>query len=111
MALAQLVNHLRHRDYLQRYLHVSSPEVYGTCVGSVSPRRRPLNPSTPYAASKAAADLLLGDVSPAVRIPVVDRAGDQRLRRAAAAVQDHPANRDLRAAWADRSRCTAVVRP
>jgi len=58
VALAQLVNHLRRRDYLERYLHVSSPEVYGTCVGRVT-ESAPLNPSTPYAASKAAADLLL----------------------------------------------------
>lgn len=58
VALAKLVNHLRGQDYLQRYLHVSSPEVYGTCAGSVY-EDAPLNPSTPYAASKAAADLLL----------------------------------------------------
>jgi len=58
VALAQLVNHLRKRDYLERYLHVSSPEVYGTCTGRVT-ESAPLNPSTPYAASKAAADLLL----------------------------------------------------
>jgi dTDP-glucose 4,6-dehydratase len=58
VALAQLVNHLRGRDYLERYLHVSSPEVYGTCAGRVL-ESAPLNPSTPYAASKAAADLLL----------------------------------------------------
>lgn len=59
VALARIVNHLRQRDYLQRYLHVSSPEVYGTCVGTVL-EDAPLRPSTPYAASKAAADLLLG---------------------------------------------------
>jgi dTDP-glucose 4,6-dehydratase len=58
VALAALVNHLRRCDYLQRYLHVSSPEVYGTCIGRVT-EDAPLNPSTPYAASKAAADLLL----------------------------------------------------
>ncbi len=58
VALAEVVNHLRQRDYLQRYLHISSPEVYGTCVGNVT-EDAPLNPSTPYAASKAAADLLL----------------------------------------------------
>lgn len=58
VALAVLVNHLRKRDYLERYLHVSSPEVYGTCTGRVT-ESAPLNPSTPYAASKAAADLLL----------------------------------------------------
>ncbi len=58
VALAELVNHLRKRGYLRRYLHISSPEVYGACVGTVR-EDAPLNPSTPYAASKAAADLLL----------------------------------------------------
>ena len=58
VALAQLINALRDRDYLGRYVHISSPEVYGTCQGRVT-EAAPLNPSTPYAASKAAADLLL----------------------------------------------------
>ncbi len=58
VALARLVNHLRKQNYLKRYLHVSSPEAYGTCVGRVT-EDAPLNPSTPYAASKAAADMLL----------------------------------------------------
>ncbi|WP_397569882.1 GDP-mannose 4,6-dehydratase [Schlesneria sp. T3-172] len=58
VALAELVNHLRRQNYLQRYLHISSPEVYGSCVGRVT-EDAPMNPSTPYAASKAAADLLL----------------------------------------------------
>lgn len=58
VALAKLANMLRTRDYLQRYVHISSPEVYGTCEGKVK-ESAPLNPSTPYAASKAAADLFL----------------------------------------------------
>jgi dTDP-glucose 4,6-dehydratase len=58
VALAAIVNHLRKQSYLERYLHVSSPEVYGTCSGTVV-EAAPMNPSTPYAASKAAADLLL----------------------------------------------------
>ena len=58
VALAELVNHLRKCNYLQRYLHISSPEVYGTCLGTVA-EHAPFNPSTPYAASKAAADMLL----------------------------------------------------
>lgn len=58
VSLARLVNHLRSVDYLERYLHISSPEVYGTCVGTVT-EAAPVNPSTPYAASKAAADMLL----------------------------------------------------
>jgi dTDP-glucose 4,6-dehydratase len=58
VALAKLINHLRKQKYLNRYVHISSPEVYGSCVGRVS-EESPLAPSTPYAASKAAADLLL----------------------------------------------------
>jgi dTDP-glucose 4,6-dehydratase len=58
VALARLVNHLRKQSYLKRYVHISSPEAYGTCAGRVT-EESPLNPSTPYAASKAAADFLL----------------------------------------------------
>lgn len=58
VALAKLVNALRTRDYIERYLHVSSPEAYGNCTGTVV-EGTPDNPSTPYAASKAAADMLL----------------------------------------------------
>ena len=58
VSLAKLVNHLRQQDYVERYLHISSPEVYGTTVGTVREDHR-MNPSTPYAASKAAADFLL----------------------------------------------------
>jgi dTDP-glucose 4,6-dehydratase len=58
VALSRLVNHLARGDYVERYLHISSPEVYGTCTGTVT-EDAPINPSTPYAASKAAADLLL----------------------------------------------------
>jgi dTDP-glucose 4,6-dehydratase len=58
VSLASLINHLRRQNYVHRYLHVSSPEVYGTCVGRVT-EEAPMNPSTPYAASKAAADYLL----------------------------------------------------
>jgi len=62
VALAKLTNALRHRGYLRRYMHISSPEVYGTCEGRVT-ESAPLNPSTPYAASKAAADLFLSTLA------------------------------------------------
>jgi dTDP-glucose 4,6-dehydratase len=58
VALAKLVNHLRKQTYLEKYVHISSPEAYGSCEGNVT-EDAPLNPSTPYAASKAAADMLL----------------------------------------------------
>ena len=58
VSLAKLVNHLRRRAWLKRYLHISSPEAYGNCVGTIT-ESAPDNPSTPYAASKAAADMLI----------------------------------------------------
>ena len=58
VALARMIRHICDRDYVQRYLHISSPEVYGTCEGIVKEDAL-LRPSTPYAASKAAADMLL----------------------------------------------------
>ena len=58
VALTQLANLLKEVPYLKKYVHISSPEVYGTCVGNIC-ETAPLNPSTPYAASKAAGDLSL----------------------------------------------------
>jgi len=58
VAVAALGDFLRKQDWLTRYVHISSPEVYGTCQGVVK-EDAPLNPSTPYAASKAAGDLML----------------------------------------------------
>ncbi|OGN65414.1 MAG: hypothetical protein A3E80_05320 [Chlamydiae bacterium RIFCSPHIGHO2_12_FULL_49_9] len=58
VALTMLVNKLKDMKFLKRYVHISSPEVYGTCVGNIK-EDAPLNPSTPYAASKAAGDLSL----------------------------------------------------
>jgi dTDP-glucose 4,6-dehydratase len=70
VALAKLVNHLRRRDYLQKYLHISSPEAYGASFGEVV-ESTPDNPSTPYAASKAAADMLLEVYRKQYGFPVV----------------------------------------
>jgi dTDP-glucose 4,6-dehydratase len=58
VAVSRLVHGLAQRDYLKRYVHISSPEVYGTCTGTVT-EDAPHNPSTPYAVSKSAADMLI----------------------------------------------------
>ena len=70
VALATLTNVLKDREYLKRYIHISSPEVYGTCAGRVL-ESAPLNPSTPYAASKAAADLYLFTLVKNYNFPLV----------------------------------------
>lgn len=58
VALARMINHLRQKDYVKRYLHISSPEAYGSCSGTVT-EMTPDNPSTPYAVSKSAAEMLV----------------------------------------------------
>lgn len=58
VSVTELANALKDRKFLKRYVHISSPEVYGTCVGVVKEDAR-MNPSTPYAASKAAGDFSL----------------------------------------------------
>lgn len=49
---------LRKMPFLKRYVHISTPEVYGSTSGDVS-ESAPFNPSTPYAVSRAAADMNL----------------------------------------------------
>jgi dTDP-glucose 4,6-dehydratase len=58
VALTELANFLKDCKFIKTYVHISSPEVYGACVGAVK-EDASLNPSTPYAASKAAGDLSL----------------------------------------------------
>jgi dTDP-glucose 4,6-dehydratase len=70
VAVAALGNALKDREYLGRYIHISSPEVYGTCTGRVK-EDTPLNPSTPYAASKAAGDLFLFTLVKNFQFPLV----------------------------------------
>jgi dTDP-glucose 4,6-dehydratase len=70
VALAKLTNVLKSREYLKRYVHISSPEVYGTCEGRIT-ESAPVNPSTPYAASKAAADLFLFTLFKNFKFPLV----------------------------------------
>ena len=61
---------LRKCDFLNRYVHISTPEVYGSCSGFVA-EDFPFNPSTPYAVSRAAADMSLRTFRSAYNFPVV----------------------------------------
>lgn len=49
---------LRKASWLKKYVHVGTPEVYGSTSGVID-ESAPYNPSTPYAASRAACDLHL----------------------------------------------------
>jgi dTDP-glucose 4,6-dehydratase len=65
-----LHNALKKSSFLKRYVHVSTPEVYGSCPGNVK-EDFPFNPSTPYAVSRAAADMSLRSFYAAYGFPVV----------------------------------------
>jgi len=69
-ALAELARGLRDAPYLERFLQISSPEVYGSCARPVK-EDAPFNPSTPYAVSKAAADMFLQTMHRQYGFPVI----------------------------------------
>lgn len=70
VGIVKLANGLKERPYLKRYVHISTPEVYGSCSGPVV-ETAPMNPSTPYAASKAAGDLFLFTLVKQYQFPLV----------------------------------------
>ena len=61
---------LRRYDGLERYVHVTTPEVYGSTEGWVK-EDTPFNPSTPYAVSRAASDMSLRTYFANYQFPVV----------------------------------------
>jgi dTDP-glucose 4,6-dehydratase len=70
VSTVKLHDRLRECEFLQRYVHISTPEVYGSCEGLVGPEA-PFNPSTPYAVSRAAADMSLRSFHANYGFPVV----------------------------------------
>ena len=70
VAMVKLHNCLRQKDYLDRYIHISTPEVYGNCEGYIKENSN-YKPSTPYAVSRAAADMSLKTFYNTYGFPVV----------------------------------------
>lgn len=66
----RLHERLRGCDFLSRYVHVSTPEVYGSTGGMVQ-EDATFNPSTPYAVSRAAAEMSLRTYFVTYGFPVV----------------------------------------
>lgn len=56
VGLSKLTNGLSGIGSLERYVHVTTPEVYGSTANWIS-EDAPFNPSTPYAVSRAAGDM------------------------------------------------------
>ena len=62
---------LRQRTFLQKYVHVTTPEVYGSTDEGWIREHNQFAPSTPYAVSRAACDLHLHSFHKAYDFPVV----------------------------------------
>ena len=63
-------NALRVWEDLVHYVHVSTPEVYGSTTGFIT-EDAPYNPSTPYAVSRAAAEMMLKCYHKQYGLPVI----------------------------------------
>jgi dTDP-glucose 4,6-dehydratase len=70
VANVRLHDQLRHLNSLRKYVHISTPEVYGSCSGLVD-EMHPFCPSTPYATSRAACDMHLINFFKNYEFPVV----------------------------------------
>jgi dTDP-glucose 4,6-dehydratase len=70
VAMVKLHDRLRKLGFVDRYVHISTPEVYGHCRGAVF-ENQSYNPSTPYAVSRAACDMSLMSFFRAYSFPVV----------------------------------------
>lgn len=70
VANIKLHDQLRKCAFLKKYVHISTPEVYGNCEGLVKENTN-YNPSTPYAVSRAAADMSLMSFYKTYNFPVV----------------------------------------
>src|SRR3990167_189209 len=70
VAKAKLHHFLKECDFLERYVRISTPEVYGNTLNKMQ-ENNPLNPSTPYAVSHAAIDMSLKAYYKQYQFPVI----------------------------------------
>ncbi len=61
----------RYKEQIDRFIHISTSEVYGTALSVPMDEQHPLNPCTPYAAAKAGADRLVYSYCQTYQIPAV----------------------------------------
>lgn len=62
---------LKYRDRIERFVHISSSEVYGTALAPKMDEDHPLIPLSPYAAAKTGADRLVYSYVTTYGIPAV----------------------------------------
>lgn len=69
VALSKLTEELMSRDYLERFIHIGTSEMYGS-VDHATTEEEPIKPSSPYAASKVAFDMYLMSMSKFMKFPM-----------------------------------------
>ncbi len=62
---------LKYRDRVERFIHISSSEVYGTALAPKMDEDHPIIPLSPYAAAKAGADRLVHSYWTTYEVPTV----------------------------------------
>ncbi len=62
---------VKHRDKVERFIHISTSEVYGTALTTAMSEEHPLNPMSPYASAKCGADRLVYSYWATYDIPTV----------------------------------------
>ena len=69
VALAKLTEALGKRDWLERFIHIGTSEMYGS-VEKPANEDTPIKPSSPYAASKVAFDMHLLSIHKYLKFPM-----------------------------------------
>ena len=69
MALARLTEELMTRSYLERFIQIGTSELYGS-VAFAAKEESPIQPTSPYAASKAAFDMHLISIHKVLKFPM-----------------------------------------
>lgn len=62
---------VKHRERVERFIHISTSEVYGTALNEKMDEEHPLNPMSPYASAKCGADRLVYSYFATYQIPAV----------------------------------------
>jgi dTDP-glucose 4,6-dehydratase len=62
---------LKHYKQIERFIHISTSEVYGTALTNPMTEEHPLNPMSPYASAKAGADRLVYSYWATYDIPAI----------------------------------------
>jgi dTDP-glucose 4,6-dehydratase len=62
---------VKHKDRVERFIHISTSEVYGSALADKMDEGHPLNPMSPYASAKCGADRLVYSYWATYNIPAV----------------------------------------